>query len=55
MNYGITLVFFFLVISIILIAVYKVVIKKRNVKVGYTPFDDATQGIKPDQHTEKNE
>ena len=35
-------------LGLIVWGVYNVVIRKRKVSIMYTPFDDATQGIKED-------
>lgn len=45
------IVFIFLITIFIIIgiALFKILVKKRKVNVGYTPFDDVTQGKKNDK------
>ena len=37
-----------MVLGLVILAVYNVVIRKKKVNNMYTPFDDATRGIKDD-------
>lgn len=42
-----------LFLGLVLVGVYNIVVRKKKVENMYTPFDDATQGIKDDDRERK--